>query len=189
MVKKEKGKKPEKVNAANEIMSWIIAIVSAVVLAYFIKAFIFNTTVVEGSSMYPTLTNGDRLISVRISLYFKSPQKGDIAIFESPVEEGKDYIKRVIATEGDEIRLENGAFFVNGERLTENYLEEDSYTLPGRDNIKSWTIKDGELFMVGDNRTPGGSYDSREFGPIEEERVRGIAVFRYYPLNKIQKLD
>lgn len=169
----------------NELISWIMAIVMAIVLALFIKAFIFNTTQVDGLSMYPTLNHNDRLIAERVTLYFEEPSRNDIVIFNSTTMPGKDFIKRVIGVEGDKIALDNGHFYVNGEMLTETYIKEDILTYPGHDNTKSWIIGEDKLFVVGDNREIGGSYDSRDFGEIDVDTVKGIAVFRYYPFNNL----
>lgn len=169
----------------NEIASWIMAIILAIVLALFIKAFIFNTTQVDGLSMYPTLNHDDRLISQRVTLYFEKPKRNDVVIFDSTTMPGKDFIKRVIGVEGDKVSLENGHFYINGLLLNEPYIKEGILTYAGHSNVKTWIVGKNKLFVVGDNREVGGSYDSREFGQIDVDTVKGIAVFRYYPFNNL----
>lgn len=173
----------------NEIISWIMAIVTAIVLALFIKAFVFNTTQVDGMSMFPTLNHNDRLISQRVTLYFEEPNRNDIVIFDSTTMPGKDFIKRVIGVEGDKVSLENGHIFLNGIQLDEPYIADGIMTYAGHENTKSWVVGEDKLFVVGDNREIGGSYDSRDFGEIDVDTVKGIAIFRYYPFNNIGTIN
>ena len=80
----------------NEAIEWIKSIAIAIVVAIFIKTYIFNSTYVLGNSMHPTLHEKDRLFAVKVSLYFSEPDRGDIIVLEAPDDPNKDYIKRVI---------------------------------------------------------------------------------------------
>lgn len=182
-VKTEKDGK--KKTLSGEIFSWIMAFVFAVILAFIIKTFIFNTTYVQGESMYPTLHEGDRLIAMKITLAFDDPDRGDIVIFDSPIKPSDSYIKRVIAVEGDEVRLIDGVVYVNGKAVDEYYIEDGVKTLVGRNNIDHWKIGENKLFVLGDNRHFLASTDSRIFGEIDKDIVDGVAVFRYYPFDRI----
>lgn len=168
----------------SELFGWIMAIVFAVILALFIKTFIFNTTIVDGNSMYPTLENGDKLISLKISLLFDKPDKEDVVIFDSPLNPSDDYIKRVIAVEGDEVRISDGLVYVNGKKIDEYYIENGVSTQLDN-SVDHWKIGEGMVFVLGDNRNYRASTDSRVFGEIPIDKIKGEAVFRYYPLNKI----
>lgn len=168
----------------SEVMSWIMAIVFAIILAFFIKTFIFNTTVVQGNSMNPTLESGDRLISLKFTLFFDDPDKGDVVIFDSPINPKDDYIKRIIAVGGDEVRILDGLVYVNGKKLDEYYIDEGISTQLDS-SLNYWQISDGMVFVMGDNRNYKASTDSRVFGEIPLDIIKGEAVFRYYPLNKI----
>ncbi len=168
----------------SEAKSWILTIIIAFALAFLIRTFIFNTTRVEGSSMHPTLETGDKLISSRISMYFREPKVGDIIVFKSPISPGDDYIKRVIAKEGDEVRIENGNVYVNSQKIDEPYIE------PGIETIAEgyesyWVISPDCYFVMGDNRQFNKSTDSRIFGEISHKDIKGIAVYRYAPFSKI----
>ncbi|MGY3751152.1 signal peptidase I [Vagococcus acidifermentans] len=77
-------------------MSWVGTLLSALIIALLLKAFILNSTIVEGISMMPNLHNGDKLISNKVVLFFIETARGDIVVFASPVAEGGDYMKRVI---------------------------------------------------------------------------------------------
>lgn len=172
----------EKNEDKNESIEWVKSIVTAVVIALFIKTFIFNTTYVLGNSMYPTLHEKDRLFANKISLYFSNPSRGDVVIIKAPDSPNKDYIKRVIGVEGDTVEIESGKVYVNGELLEEEYIEDDSYTHVYEEGY--WEIPEDYIFVLGDNRKEGASKDSRYFGYVSKKSVKGITAFRYFPIDK-----
>lgn len=180
--KKVSDEKPEK-TFFGELTGWLMAIVFAVILAFFIKTFIFSTTMVEGTSMYPTLDTNDRLISLKLPLLFVDPDRGDIVVFESPINPEDDYIKRVIGVEGDEVRISDGDVYVNGTKLDEYYIE-DGIETQIENKIDHWKVGEGKLFVMGDNREFRKSTDSRVFGEISKDKVDGHAVLRYYPFSR-----
>jgi signal peptidase I len=191
-----------------EIGSWIVVIVVALVLSLFIDSTIIAKAEVEQSSMENTLFEGQQLIVNKLSYTFDEPKRGDIIIFLENEEKGniidnfirsvknrfsssdeiaaeqERLVKRVIGVAGDEIDIQNGYVYINGERLEESYV--NGITLPG--NVKlPITVGEGELFVIGDNREV--SRDSRDFGPIDVKQVEGKAVFRVYPFNQIGKVE
>ncbi|MGO1469099.1 MAG: signal peptidase I [Tissierella sp.] len=168
-------------NDKNDMMDWIKSIAFAIIIAVFIKTFLFNSTYVLGNSMYPTLHEKDRLFSVKVSLIFKGPERGDIVIIKAPDSERKDYIKRVIGIEGDLVEIIEGRVYLNKKLLEEDYIEEGSYTHIYNKN--TWTVPEGEIFVLGDNREKDASKDSRSFGTVPSKSVKGITGFRYFPLN------
>ena len=164
-----------------ETMEWIKSIITAIVIAVIIKSFIFNTTYVLGNSMYPTLQEKDRLFANKISLYLSGPDRGDVVVLKAPDSPGKDYIKRVIAVGGDTVEIKDGKVYLNEELLKEDYIDKDSYT-----NVYSqsyWNVPEGQVFLLGDNRGEGASKDSRYFGCIPLDSIKGITIFRYFPLD------
>lgn len=165
----------------NEVFEWIKSIMIAIIIAFLIKSFIFNTTYVLGNSMYPTLHERDRLFALKIPLYFGGPERGDVIILQAPDSPDKDYIKRVIGVEGDTIEIIDGRVYLNGEVLQEEYIEEDAYTHIYNDN--TWLVGEGQVFVLGDNRAEGASKDGRYFGCIEIDTIKGITDFRYYPFD------
>lgn len=178
----EENKKNDK-DVKNETIEWIKCIGTAVVIVILIKTFIFNSTYVFGDSMYPTLHSRDRLFANKISLLFTKPSRGDVVIIHAPDVEDKDYIKRLVGLEGETIEIIDGKVYINGEIYEEEYLSEDSYTEP-YNNTSYWEIPIGYIFVLGDNRAPNASKDSRDFGPVPLDSVTGIAGFRYFPLDK-----
>lgn len=166
-----------------EVFEWIKSIGFAIVIAIFIKTFIFNTTYVLGHSMYPTLYEKDRLFASKISLYFGGPSRGDVVVLEAPDVPKKDYIKRVIGIEGDVVEIKDGKVYLNGSLLKEDYIDEDAYTHVYDDNNR-WVVPEDHVFVLGDNRDEGASKDSRYFGCISIKTIKGVTGFRYFPLDK-----
>lgn len=172
---------------SKETKEWIKSLVSVVLLAIFIKAFIFDTSIVDGQSMDNTLTHGDRVFVNKIGLFFREPRYDEIIIFHPPVEgeRNKLYIKRVIGIPGDLIEIQNGELYRNGSLVEEDYINQK---MPIEEPPGSWTVQMGQLFVMGDNRERGASSDSRIFGPIDQSSVEGVATFIFYPFNDIGRI-
>lgn len=96
----------------------------------------------------------------------------------------KSYIKRTIGVSGDHVKIENGKVYINGEELKEDYLQSDVIT--ESEIFKDFIVPEGYIFAMGDNRTK--STDCREFGCVPLEKVEGIVVFRFWPLNVFGKI-
>lgn len=159
---------------------WIKSLVIAVVLALLIREFVIEPTLVQGSSMEQTLSTGDRVLVNKIVLKVRPIERGDIVVMHfNPSDE--DYIKRVIGLPGEQIQLIDGHFYINGEHLDEAYINGD-YT--HHLNQFEWALAEGEYFLVGDNRLPHMSRDSRDFGPVHIEDIKGVANFRFYPFGE-----
>jgi signal peptidase I len=136
------------------------------------------------SSNAPTLLPGDYII---VDLRKKNPVKQTFIVFKSPNDPKKDYVKRVIATQGDLLEIKNKQVYVNNRALIEPYsVHGDSKVLPKgisvRDNLGPIRIPDEKVFVMGDNRD--FSSDSRFFGPIEETAIVGTAIYIYWADNK-----
>lgn len=127
---------------------------------------------VNGDSMYPTLMDGDLFFFREES----GAEKGDIIVFIPPEEavmdgeDGSTFIKRVIATEGDHVKIEGSTLYINGKEVKEPYIEE-SYSAD-----IDMTVPKGQLFVLGDNRNI--SRDSRHYGTIDKDTVLG-AVYKF----------
>jgi signal peptidase I len=173
-----------KSKSGNEAMEWIEAIVIAFVAAFLIRYFIFEPITVEGSSMVPTLHDGDMLIVDKISYRFNEPQRGDIVIFKYPGDVKENFVKRIIALGGDEIEVKNGDVYVNGQRLLEDYIAAQPQV--GFDDS---IVPEGTIFVLGDNRN--GSKDSRDpqVGFVPVDNIVGKAVLRIWPVNRMGALD
>ncbi|MCQ2749181.1 MAG: signal peptidase I [Clostridia bacterium] len=167
-----------------EIVEWIEVLVIAFVLALVIKTFVIETTEVSGDSMYSTLNHKDKLLVNRFIYKFKSPERGDIIVF-LPDNENRNYIKRIIATPGETVDIHDGNVYINGVLLEEDYITQDTYNLLSDAKEFPYTLAEGEYFAMGDNR--GNSLDSRsvDVGQLTLDKIRGRAVCRIYPFNKI----
>lgn len=167
----------------NEALSFILTIVAALLIALFVRNFIFNIAIVNGESMHPTLSEGDKLICLSYRK-FTEIHPGEIVVIDAP-NDNRSYIKRVIAKGGDTIEFKDGEVFVNGNKLEENYTSTD-YT--DYENQDSYTLNENEYFVMGDNRLPNMSVDSRYFGPINKKRIKSVAYYRFLPLKDRTKL-
>jgi len=142
---------------------------------------------VDGPSMEPTLFSDQRVIVSRAHYFLPEPQRGQIAVFQSPDRPGFDppLIKRIIGLPGETVTLSSGRFLINGRPLNEPYV--NSPCNPGRCPDWEWVLGETEYFLVGDNRNR--SRDSRTFGPVDRSMLVGEAVFRYWPPNDLAFLS
>lgn len=168
-----------------EVLDWSFSIIAAIVIALLIRNFVFTLVNVDGNSMNPTLTNGDKLYVSRI-MY--KPKTGDIIILHPPQSYNTPYVKRIVALEGQvvDIKPEEGAIYVDGEKLEEDYV---TGPLSSGGNLEyPFEVPKDCVFVMGDNRNPGGSTDSRLLGPIPVKNIMGKAIFRILPLNHMGNL-
>jgi len=171
------------------------AIITALILALIIRAFVVQAFKIPSGSMIPTLLIGDHILVAKFIygteipftdkkiLVFREPQKGDIIVFKYPKDPSRDFIKRVIAVGGDVVEGRNKNVFVNGRALKEPYIQHtDNDTRPVgmdvRDNFGPVYVPQGKIFVMGDNRDQ--SYDSRYWGFVDLGEVKGKAFIIYW---------
>lgn len=172
-------------NFGSHIIDFIQTLVVFGAVFALIYLFVAQFHKVSGHSMDPTFSNGDYLITEKISYRFGKPKTGDIIVLKNPRDESQDFIKRIIALPGDSIKIANNSVFVNGELLKEPYLPPATTTHSGAFLTEGSTIKAGpnQYFVLGDNRDH--SSDSREWGSITKKEIVGKAFFRYWPPKSI----
>ncbi|MBL0385795.1 signal peptidase I [Tumebacillus sp. ITR2] len=175
--------KPE---TKKNIFEWVRTIVIAVVLVFLFRHFVAEAFYIPSQSMEPTLKVGDRLYVEKVSYKFGDIKRGDIVVFTPPpsakVPADEDHlIKRVIALPGETVKVEDGIVYVNDKALDEPY-EAEKPTM----EYKPFTVPDGQIFVMGDNRN--NSYDSRYWGTLPIENVVGKAFVRYYPFSQMSGL-
>lgn len=167
---------------------WFVSIIVAVALAFCIRTFLVEPYMVQGSSMYPTLVNNERLIVDKLSYYITEPQRGEIIVFRYPKDQSRDFIKRVIAVGGDTVEMRAGKVFVNGNMLEEDYIYKDDPKGPNMSDYRKSVVPEGHIFVLGDNRN--NSEDSRfadvDFVPLD--LVKGRAVVAFWPIDKIHMI-
>lgn len=167
------------------VFNTIEAVVIALALSIIFYLFIATPHEVVGRSMFPNFENGEYLIGNKIGYKFSEPQRGDVIIFE--YDETTDYIKRIVGLPGEEVSIQNGKIYINNQQLDEQeYIENSIPTLGGEYLQEGTTIKmEGtEYFALGDNRS--NSSDSRTFGPINREQIKGKAWLVYFPFPEIR---
>lgn len=154
----------------------IETIAIALILTVFIRHFVVESYVVKGMSMEPTLHDGERLLVSKFSYRLRPPRPGDIIIFRSPLSPRDDLIKRVIAVGGDRVEVVGGEASVNGKPMDERYISRPDGTM-----VPPIRVPYGRMFVMGDNRP--NSEDSRVFGPVSTDRVKGKAVLVWWPFS------
>lgn len=173
-----------------ELFDWLLHIASAVVLTIIIINFVGQFTVVQGNSMLPTLKPNSVLIIEKLTKRFGSMNEGDIVIVRIPelLGDGKTYaVKRIIAKGGQNVTIKGGKVFINGRELSESY-KNGTGTLANAGTYDDITVPENCIFILGDNRLPGASRDSRTFGPINIDRVEGKVAFRIFPFSELGRI-
>jgi len=181
-----------------KIWEYLNAIVTALILALIIRAYIVQAYKIPSGSMKPTLLIGDHILVLKFIygiklpfsdkkiLVFTEPKRGDIIVFKYPKNPSRDFIKRVIGVGGDVVEEKNKVIYINGKPLIEPYIQHtDSYIRPVdidvRDNFGPIYVPEGKIFVMGDNRDE--SYDSRYWGFVDLKDVKGKAFIIYWSWN------
>jgi signal peptidase I len=162
----------EKINWGRFVLDIIETLALAIVLFLGINT-VSARVRVDGFSMIPTLKDGEFVLVSKVNYRFGSVERGDIIVFHFPMDPQQELIKRVIGLPGDTISVQSGSVSVNGQVLNETYIAA-SPTYSGQ-----WTVPDGQLFVLGDNRND--SSDSHSWGFLPFEKVVGKAVVIYWP--------
>lgn len=168
-----------------EIMSTSIYLLVVLVLTFLVVTYIGQRTRVIGSSMEPTLSDGDNLIVDKLSYRFNDPQRFDVIVFPFRYAKKTYYIKRIIGMPGETVFIdEDGTIYIDGEVLEESYGKE-VIANPGR-AYEPVVLGEDEYFVMGDNRN--NSSDSRDpvVGNIHRDEFIGKAWVRIWPFNKIE---
>ncbi len=160
-----------------ELVAWIKTLGSAAVYATLIVTFGFQVARVEGLSMAPTLEDQDRLIVNKAVYRLTSPRRGDIVMLYYPVNPDKSFVKRVIAEEGDTVRITDGRVFVNDLPVADDYVPPEYRS---HDDWGPQVIPDGYYFVMGDHRN--NSSDSRHWGMVPKRYIIGRVQARWWPI-------
>jgi len=173
-------------SAFSELYEWASSLVTAVIAMILVFSFAARTTQVSGISMVPTLLHQDMLVISRIGM---TPSYGDIVVITKPTSAKETLIKRVIATEGQEVNIdfEKGHVYVDGVLLDEPYINAPT-NLP-LDQVFPVTVPAGHVFVMGDNRN--FSLDSRStgVGMIDTRYILGRVVWRLLPTERFGGVD
>ncbi len=186
--KKDEKKNPEDVNIVKDLLWLIVYIGSVILICFLIIKFVGTRSRVDGSSMNPTLHDGDNLWVDKLSYTFGDPKRFDIIIFNPNGNEKITYVKRIIGLPGETVSMDlDGKIYINGQLLNENYALDEPF-LPSSIGILSGNneivLGDDEYFVLGDNRN--NSMDSRRSDPgnVKRDYIIGKVVLRIYPFSK-----
>ena len=191
--KKEDEKKR---TARKEVFSWVRMFAIVIIVVFVLTQFIIINAKIPSGSMENTIMTHDRLIGFRFAYWFDEPQRGDIILFEYPVDEKQIYIKRVIGLPGETVEIRDGHVYIDGsdEPLQEDYLKEewtwenDGYT---------FVVPEGCYFVMGDNRNDSEDgrlwakealesgvastpEEAEKYSYVRKDEIKGKAIFKYY---------
>jgi signal peptidase I len=191
---KSRATTPTKAKQKSVAREYTEALLVALVLAIFIRSFIVQAFKIPSGSMLPTLQIGDHILvnkfvyGLRLPYPLETmlvqwgrPERGDVVVFVYPRDPSKDFIKRVVAVEGDTIEIRHKQLYLNGEKVEDAHatFADDGHEIPGpRDNFGPSTVPPGRLFVMGDNRDR--SHDSRFWGFVDVHDIKGKAFLIYW---------
>jgi signal peptidase I len=162
----------------------IETVVYAVALALIIRTFVIQAFWIPSGSMLPLLEPGDRVMVLKFWYHLPTvrPKRGQIVVFKYPVDPERDFVKRIIGLPGDKVEISGGRVFINDIEIAEPYVKHpDNFTMSAE------VIPPNSYFCLGDNRA--NSQDSRFWGTVKMDFLRGPAVFRYWPPSRFGLLE
>ena len=173
-----KRQAPDAPRRGQGLIEWYEALVSALAVMVLLFSFFFRIIQVDGGSMNPTLWDGDKLIVWGAGYV---PQRGDVVIVDDYTSYGRPLVKRIIAMGGDTVAIDydEGTVTVNGETLEEPYIAEPTFL--GYDVTFPYTVPEGQLFLMGDNRNASLDSRSSSIGCIAEEDILGKVLLCFLP--------
>ncbi len=160
--------------------------VIAVGAVFIVRTFLVQPFLVSGTSMVPTFSNGDYVLTDELTYRIRPPERGEVVVFHDVSDQSTYLIKRIIGLPGERVVIKNNTVTIynqqhpNGFMLDESYLPKGTVT-SGNEDV---TLSSSTYFMMGDNRAV--SYDSRSWGPLPASDIVGLVRFRLWPLGAIQ---
>ncbi len=175
--------KTEEKGIFRTLLGWIFYLVVIVILTYLIITYVGQRTVVSGSSMEPTLSDGDNLIVDKISYRFSDPKRYDIIVFPYKYADNTYYIKRIIGMPGETVQIKDGYVYIDGELLSSDIYGAEVMDSAGiaADPI---LLGEDEYFVLGDNRNHSSDSRDPSVGILTRSDLIGRAWLRIWPLDK-----
>jgi signal peptidase I len=162
-----------------EFIAWCQTLLSAGVYATLIVTFVLQVARVEGSSMSPTLEDQDRLVVDKVTYRLSDPARQDIVMLLYPIDPDLSFVKRVIAAEGDTVRIEDGHVYVNDIAVREDFIAPE---FRSHENYGPERVPEGYYFVMGDHRN--NSSDSRSWNFVPKKYIIGKIRLRWWPIRK-----
>ncbi|MBT0652791.1 signal peptidase I [Geomobilimonas luticola] len=190
---------PQPITKKHIVREYAESIIIAVILALIIRTFVVQAFKIPSGSMEDTLAIGDHILVSKFIygtkipltdkriLKIRDPRRGDVIVFEYPEDPSKDFIKRVVGTPGDEVQVIDKKVFVNGKPYDNPHeVHKEKDVIPKeqnpRDNFGPVRVPENSYFVMGDNRDR--SYDSRFWGFVKNEKIKGLAFIKYWSWDK-----
>ncbi|HAK95586.1 MAG TPA: signal peptidase I [Planctomycetes bacterium] len=168
---------PQSCSLRKELVALALLSLVAVAIALVLRLYVAQAYEIRGRSMLPTYHDGDKVLLLKLAPSLLPIARDDIVIFTHPGHPDRDLVKRVVGVAGDRIHIDaRGDLYVNGVR-TESF---NLASRQGRTRSRNWLVPEDSFFVLGDNRA--NSQDSRDFGSIPVELLRGKVLFRWWPL-------
>ena len=159
---------------ARKSLRFALDALAGALLMIAVHAFVIQVSIVRGNSMEPALHDGDRLVVDRVTYSMADVDRGDVVVLRYPRNPEVDFVKRVVAVPGDRVSMRSGVLFVNGERA------DDYGSIQDFASMDEMTVPPDAFFVLGDNRPV--SCDSREFGLVAQDLIKGRVRARFWPL-------
>ncbi|HTR45952.1 MAG TPA: signal peptidase I [Verrucomicrobiae bacterium] len=167
-----------------ELRSWTRDLAILLGLAIVVMVFLYQPVKVEGTSMYPLLSDQERIFINKFVYRFEPIERGDVVVFWYPLDRQKSFIKRVVGLPGEMVEIRTGHVYIDGRELADQYVP--AGYLDGS-NLAARRIPADCYFVMGDHRD--SSNDSRMFGPVQRQFIYGKAVFAYWPVDHFGSLS
>ncbi len=164
-------------------LDFLVYVLSVILIALSLRAFIGEPVRVDGPSMLPTLQDTEYMLAEKVSYYFHPPERGDIAIVFYPGFT-VSCVKRVIGLPGERISIFDGKVYINGEALDESEYWNDYI----EGNMAELTVPEHTVFVMGDNRNISGDSRMREVGPIPYEKILGKVTLVMWPFHAFRAI-
>lgn len=169
-----------------ELWDWIKSLCIALLIVVVINSCLLTQALVRGTSMLPTLDDGNRVLVNRAAYMLSRPAGGDVIVLKDPDPRSarSDFlVKRIAAVGGEEIELRLGKLLVNGQQVTAHESQTPDYE---DEDWGPYTVSEGYVFVIGDNRKRAASRDSRAFGAVPEQLIVGRACAVLWPLHQLK---
>ncbi len=165
-----------------------VAVLAGITIAM-VRYFLFKPFYVKGASMEPNFYDSEYLIIDELSYRLHEPKRGDVVVFHYPNDTKEYFLKRIIGLPGERVKVSEGVVTVYNDAHPEGFAVKESY-IPASvitEGEKIMSLNKNQFFVMGDNRQ--NSFDSRRFGPVDENLIVGRTWLRGWPLNRVQIFD